>query len=140
MAKEKKESSYKDEDYDVILENESCASEIIRVIATIILTAVAVAGVGYVSHIYIVERNENGIRSEINRLESRIIAEIRTNKGVVDVSELQELEAKLRESEKARVELESKLILMSSNGDQATSTKEESDEKGDESSEDQNEE
>ena len=79
MAKEKKESSYKDEDYDVILENESCASEIIRVIATIILTAVAVAGVGYVSHIYIVERNENGIRSEINRLESRIIAEIRTN-------------------------------------------------------------
>ena len=53
---------------------------------------------------------------------------------------MQELEAKLRESEKARVELESKLILMSSNGDQATSTKEESDEKGDESSEDQNEE
>lgn len=125
MAQEKKESSYKDEDYDVVLENESCVSETLRIIATIILTAVVVSGIGYIAHIYIVDKSENDLQSQINRLESRVIAEIRAARGGDEsLGQVQELEVKLQEAENIRIELENKIILLSQ--EQATSSEEES--------------
>ena len=121
MAQENKKSSFKDEDYDVILENESCASEIVRVIATIVLTAAVVSGIGYVAHLNVVDRYENGLKSEINRLEGRIIAEIRAARGEgIDGTKVQVLEAKLKQTEMEKQALENKITSLSS--PQATSS------------------
>ena len=126
MATEKIGSSYRDEDYDVILENEPETPGMLKVIATIILTAVVVSGIGYVAHIYIIDDRENNLKSHINRLESRVIAEIRASRGADDKvdKEVKELESKLKKAETANKELENQIILiLQKQGEaQATST------------------
>ena len=121
MSEENIGSSQPNEDYDVILENESCASEVFRMVATILLTAVVVSGVGYVAHIYIVDKNENDLQAQINRLESRVIAEIRSARGIGGKNDgkVQELETKLKQAEEEKKTLEEKIVSLSKEKDDA---------------------
>lgn len=98
------------ENYDVVLERGSSSCDTIGTIATIVLTAAVVSGVGYVSHISSIDNIENGLRAEINRLEYRVIAEIREGKGKAgEVGIVEQLENNLKSCEEAKTELEGQL-------------------------------
>jgi len=125
MPKEEK----KLEDYDMLLEEEHQKNGMIKILAAIFLTAAALSGIGYYTHIYTVDNRANDIESRIVKLESRVISELRKKDKLINKNEKDEFELKISELEENNQNLEQQIEelknqISTSTESEATSTPE----------------
>ena len=99
MSKEKQVEEELDQDYDVLLDDESWGNSTVTIIATIILTMATISGVGYWFHLKSIDALSDSFETRLLKVETRLVNEIRIdNIGSLQIAELEEKLA-LRDAE-----------------------------------------
>ncbi|MBL7058064.1 hypothetical protein ISS03_01885 [Patescibacteria group bacterium] len=90
-TKEKIPQEFNDQDYDVLLDDESWGNSAVTIIATIILTMATISGIGYWAHLGVIDKQAEQLENNFLQLEKRLTAEIRIdNSGSLQLSNLEQ--------------------------------------------------
>lgn len=115
-TKKPKKAELIDEEYDILLDDESFGNNTVTIIATIILTMATISGVGYWFHLDKMDENTQYLEERIIGLESRLTSEIRDdNVGSREIGILQDkiknTQEQVRELIAEKEELQNKLTI-----------------------------
>ena len=108
MAKEKQiQEEELEQDYDVLLDDESWGNSTVTIIATIILTMATISGIGYWFHLRVIDGQTASLEKQILQVETRLITEIKTdNSGSSQIADLEKkVSSKVNELEGVQEEL-----------------------------------
>lgn len=91
-------------DYEVAIKENSHQNEIIRIFATIFLTASVIAWFGYYFHLNSIDKQINIIQSQINILESSLLSSAHEQKNSIFQKNFYEDKIKILEEDKKKLE------------------------------------